>query len=83
VSGEVKPGPCPACGCVDRQAFSIIPGERCRCNPCGFETRYVWTWNAIRARVFREAADYFAQRSWGNPVGALTELAERAERGEP
>ena len=53
---SVKPGACPACGGNNHTGYHVDGTgifEKC---PCGFAA-YMPMWNAIRARVLREAAE--------------------------
>lgn len=89
---SVKPGPCPACGGNNHTGYHVDGTgifEKC---PCGFAA-YMPMWNAIRARVLREAAEIISNsssyydlnrhRKGSNDYAQeLYRAADRAERGE-
>jgi hypothetical protein len=92
---EAKPGPCPACGkALEVETLGGRPCVACL-TPDGCAW-FLWleTWNAIRARVLREAWGHVLHHIGRLPlddhhrpgaqyaVALLSEAADRAERGE-
>jgi uncharacterized Zn finger protein len=100
---EVKPGACPACGPGNSMVSAYLQdlGNRWQvgCGACGLHSGLhrdrqsaIAAWNAIRARVLREAAEIVKKRALGSEseghayglvyAELLRHYAEAAERGE-
>jgi hypothetical protein len=105
---QAKPGPCPACGGVPDRWDGLVEAGTVGsgvgpfyigCTPdCGItieratSAEAIAAWNAIRARVLREAADLCRDAQSDNcyctsPCGdhathVIEQAADRAERGE-